>query len=375
MSFMINNQLLKDVIGLDVDQVIECNHIGLSDTTLPNSLAFLDDTHYLDELNSNSNINVVLTTQSLSESVHGKYALVREDPRIDFFTLYNHLAESAYRKTPSVIHETARIHPRAYVADYNVEIGANTVVEANASILADVRIGENVIIRAGAVIGCEGFEPKRGRDHILSVFHDGKVLIGDGVEIGANACVCKGVYAKSTCVGRYTKTGCMVNISHNVQIGRCCLIASTTTISGSVTIGDNVWIGPNATITHRVRIGDESFIALGSVLTVDLGDKATHLARAEGIVASENNDTIANRIRKVFQRVFPYESHYSSRSSPSNTVGWDSVGNLNFILALESEFKQEIPLELANGKSSVEQLILYFEEKAVEETDKKDNRP
>jgi UDP-3-O-[3-hydroxymyristoyl] glucosamine N-acyltransferase len=150
-----------------------------------------------------------------------------------------------------------------------VEIADNVIIEPNVTILPDVTIGKNCIIRAGAVLGSEGFEHKRTKFGILPVFHDGKVIVGDDVEIGANTCVDKGFAWRNTSIGNQTKIDNLVHIGHGAQVGEKCLITACSQI-GASDIGDNVWVGPNANILSQHSIGNSAVITVGAVVTTDV---------------------------------------------------------------------------------------------------------
>jgi UDP-3-O-[3-hydroxymyristoyl] glucosamine N-acyltransferase len=89
------------------------------------------------------------------------------------------------------------------------------------------------------------------------------VLIGDGVEIGANSCVDRGALG-DTVIGEGTKIDNMVQVAHNCRIGRHCLIASQTGLSGSCVIGDGVMMGGQVGMKDHLTIGDGAVLAAGS---------------------------------------------------------------------------------------------------------------
>ena len=101
----------------------------------------------------------------------------------------------------------------------------------------------------------------------MPVFHIGKVVIGKNVEIRANACIDKGLFAyRNTIVGDNTKVNTLAMIGHGVQIGNSCFIHTCASISGSSTIGDNVWVSPNAAIINGTVVGDNAIIGIGAVV-------------------------------------------------------------------------------------------------------------
>jgi UDP-3-O-[3-hydroxymyristoyl] glucosamine N-acyltransferase len=261
--------LIEEVLGLTPPEAIACDSLGLVAHSEANMLTFIDDELFLEQAASNPNVSAVFISEKLGEKL-GSTSMVKivcDDPRYYFYSLWNYLAKAGYQKIPSIIDPSARIDTKASVAEYNVEIGKNVVIEPNATILPDVVIGDNCIIGAGAVLGCQGYEHKRTSRGILSIFHDGKVILGNDVEIGSNTCVDKGFSYRATKVGDFTKIDNLVHISHCVHIGKNCLIIAGAVISGTVTIMDDVWVGPNAVTTPHITIGEAGFVTLGSVVT------------------------------------------------------------------------------------------------------------
>ncbi|MBC6401790.1 MAG: UDP-3-O-(3-hydroxymyristoyl)glucosamine N-acyltransferase [Ekhidna sp.] len=251
--------------------------LGLSNSNASNTLSFLDDPKFLDSVQDNESIIALIVTQNLAEKVERDIELfIMDDPRFDYYTMHNDLARAGYQKNPSIIHESATIQPTAYVSEYNVKIEENVEIQPNVTILTDVEIGSNSIIRSGAVIGAEGFEYKRTLKGILPVFHDGKVIIGEEVDIGANCAVSKGFSYRNTMIGNQTKLDNLVHVAHGVQIGERCLLPASCMIAGSTSIGDDVWIGPNASVSSWLTIESNAFITMGSVVTKNV-EEGSHI--------------------------------------------------------------------------------------------------
>jgi UDP-3-O-[3-hydroxymyristoyl] glucosamine N-acyltransferase len=115
--------------------------------------------------------------------------------------------------------------------------------------------GDRVTVHSGSVIGADGFGyvPKEGK--IYKVPQMGNVVIEDDCEIGANSCIDRGTFA-STVIGKGTKIDNLVQVAHNVKLGRNVLIAGQTGLSGSVSVGDNTMIGGQVGVADHVRIGN-----------------------------------------------------------------------------------------------------------------------
>jgi len=140
-----------------------------------------------------------------------------------------------------------------------VAIGRNCFIGARACI-GFALIGDRVSIHAGAVIGEPGFGATLGPKGIIDIPQLGRVLIQDGVTIGSGACVDRGALG-DTAIGENTKIDNLVQIAHNVTIGRNCVLAAHTGVSGSVTIGDGCQLGGRAGIADHVTIGAGARIA------------------------------------------------------------------------------------------------------------------
>lgn len=262
---------IRKVLDLPEIPVFEFNQLGLSNTEAPGTLSFLDDEQYLESAITNKNITALFVGPALLDKIPAHLvAIACEDPRWYFFTLFNYVARQSIELRPTIIDPSANISERASIEKHNVVIGKNVVVEPNVTILSGVEIGDNCVIRAGAVIGSEGFEVKRTKRGLLPVVHDGRVILESNVEIGANCTIDKGVYGKNTFIGAGTKFDNLVHVAHNVKIGKNCLLIATCCILGSVTVGDDVWLGPGTLIRNGCTIGDRSEITMGSIITKDV---------------------------------------------------------------------------------------------------------
>lgn len=184
------------------------------------------------------------------------------------------------------IHPSAVIHATAKIGDgckigagcyigKEVTIGNDTLIYPNVTILDNTSIGSNSIIWSGTVIrercvvgsycilhpnvsiGADGFgfRPSPDGKGLLKIPHIGNVVIGNGVEIGANSCVDRGKFS-ATIVGDGCKIDNLIQIGHNSRMGRCCIMAGASGLAGSVTLGDGVVIGGGACISDHVTLGN-----------------------------------------------------------------------------------------------------------------------
>ncbi len=171
-----------------------------------------------------------------------------------FFHQNSNIDSSVKIGANTLIHPSAVIYP-------NVQIGSNTIIHAGVIIREDSIIGDSCIIQPNCVIGADGFgyipDPKLGLKAVPQV---GNVIIGNRVDIGANSCIDRATIG-STIIGDGTKIDNLVQIGHNVIIGKNCIICGQVGIAGSCTIGDQVvFAGKSGSVDHikiasKVRIG------------------------------------------------------------------------------------------------------------------------
>lgn len=150
-----------------------------------------------------------------------------------------------------------------------VRIGRDCTISAGASVMYSL-VGNEVIIHPGARIGQDGFGnapgPKGGMIKIVQI---GRVILQDRVEIGANTTIDRGAM-DDTVVGEGTKIDNLVQLGHNVRVGRHCGIAAQVGIAGSTRIGDGVMIGGAAAINGHITIGDRAQIGAMSGVASDV---------------------------------------------------------------------------------------------------------
>jgi UDP-3-O-[3-hydroxymyristoyl] glucosamine N-acyltransferase len=163
----------------------------------------------------------------------------------------------------SSVGDGTQIRAGAKIGD-NVTVGDNCVLHPNVFIEDGCSIGDNVILHSGVVIGADGFGYVRGAAGYVKFPQIGTVIIEDDVEIGANSCVDRGALGE-TRIGRGTKIDNLVQIAHNVRIGKRVVIAAQTGISGSTVIEDDCVIG------GQVGMGDHARVLSGAVIGSQAG--------------------------------------------------------------------------------------------------------
>jgi UDP-3-O-[3-hydroxymyristoyl] glucosamine N-acyltransferase len=154
------------------------------------------------------------------------------------------------------------------VIGYRVTVGRGSYVGPGASVVHAL-IGDRVVLHAGVRIGQDGFGFAMGPKGHVKVPQIGRVIVQDDVEIGANSCIDRGAL-KDTVIGEGTKIDNLVQIGHNVVIGRHCVIVAQTGISGSSELGDFVVMGGQSGLVGHIKVGTGAQIAGSSHVKDDV---------------------------------------------------------------------------------------------------------
>lgn len=275
------------------------NGISPLDRASPSDLTFFDNKNFAAAARS-THAGACLTSAALAKELPaGVAALVVREPYRAFVTAAREMFPHALRPSslsppntvvgahvdPSArLEDGVAIEPGAVIGP-QAEIGGGTLIGANAVIGAEVRIGrdcsvgagatisnallgDRVIVHPGSKIGQDGFGYVMGAKH-LKVPQVGRVIIQDDVEIGAGTTIDRGAI-RDTVIGEGTKIDNLVQVGHNVSIGRHCILVAQTGISGSSTLEDYVVLGARAGVNNNVTIGEGAQIAAISVVHGDV---------------------------------------------------------------------------------------------------------
>lgn len=156
-----------------------------------------------------------------------------------------------------------------------VRIGANCLLHANVVVQHASVLGDAVILQPGCIIGSDGFGYAWSGSEHLKIPQVGRVVIEDGVEIGANSCIDRGAIG-DTVIERGVKLDNQIQVAHNVRIGAFSVMASQVGISGSTTIGKGCQFGGQAGLAGHITIGDGVKLAAQSGVMSDLEAGGTY---------------------------------------------------------------------------------------------------
>ncbi|MFK7791864.1 MAG: UDP-3-O-(3-hydroxymyristoyl)glucosamine N-acyltransferase [Devosiaceae bacterium] len=299
---MLAQQLgLELVSGDDAAQSTALTGVGPIEQASLGSLSFLDNPKYVAHLATTSAACVVLAARFQNQLPNHVAGLISKQPYKDFARAAAMLMPAGVKLRGATlapgISSAAMIDPTAKFEDGvvieagaiigpHVTIGAGTTVCAGAilshhvqigregyigarSVLQHALIGDRAIVHPGVCIGQDGFGFAMSPTGHLKVPQLGRVIIQDDVEIGAGTCIDRGT-TRDTTVGEGTKMDNLVQIGHNVEVGRHCIIVGHVGIAGSSVLEDFVAIGGQSGIAGHIRIGMGAQIAAASNVKDDV---------------------------------------------------------------------------------------------------------
>lgn len=255
------------------------------------TITFLSGRKLLDQARKTQAGACFITAEHVDALPAGCAGLVIASPQLGYALAAARLHRTRFTTGEKGVHPSARIEPDVLLGPGVVigagaqigrgtRIGANTVIGPGVAIGRDCEISANVTlgfaligdrarILAGAVIGEPGFGATVGPKGLVDIPQLGRVILQDGVSVGANSCVDRGAF-EDTVLGENTKIDNQVQIAHNVRVGRNCVMAAHTGISGSVVIGDGVQFGGKAGVADHITIGDGARLAAAAGVIQDV---------------------------------------------------------------------------------------------------------
>lgn len=239
-------------------------------------LSFLSNPRYQSQLLA-SRAACVIVAPSMEDAAksRGSY-IVAEQPYLYFAKITQLWKRSgqpivAQVHATAVIDPSAQVHPTASIGPLCVVergacIGADTVLKSRITVGENCRIGERCIVHSGVVIGADGFGFAPNGDAWEKIEQLGAVRIGNDVEIGANTCIDRGAL-QDTVIEDGVKLDNLIQIGHNVHIGKHTAMAGCVGVAGSATIGAQCTIGGGAIVLGHLELADKVHISAATVVT------------------------------------------------------------------------------------------------------------
>lgn len=288
------------------------------DRATAKDVSFFDNSKYIEQFTGSEAGACFLRSKYVDQAPKAMAVFVTEDP----YRCYALAAQKFYPNpkpapgvaTSATIHPTAKLGHGVAVAPGAV-IGANAVIGAGSSIGANTVIGDGVeigeqttigavttithaiigkrvIVHRGVHIGQDGFGFALGREGHVKVPQLGRVVVGDDVEIGSGTTIDRGT-GPDTVIGDGTKVDNLVQIGHNVNIGRGAVIVAQCGISGSTRIGDGAVLGGQVGLAGHIKIGAGAKIAAKSGVMGDIPNGASYGGSPAVPVVDWHRQTIA----------------------------------------------------------------------------------
>lgn len=264
------NKLIQQVVSLTQKVFSEQDILWVSDSNTAS-------------IKSVSKATIICTEKARAEFNPTCTYLVVDNPRLYFLNVVKNFF---LEKEPSFISQLATIDPSSkigkdvtikpgVVVEKDCEIGDGTSIDSNTVIKRKTIIGRGVKIGANNTIGGEGFGyEKNEAGQFEFIPHIGNVVIEDGVEIGNNTTIDRGVLGR-TWIRKNAKIDNLVHIAHGVEIGENSLIIANAMIAGSVVIGQNVWVAPSSSVLNKLRVEDDAVVGMGAVVLKNIPEGQT----------------------------------------------------------------------------------------------------
>ncbi|MGN6292212.1 MAG: UDP-3-O-(3-hydroxymyristoyl)glucosamine N-acyltransferase [Chitinophagaceae bacterium] len=274
-------------------------------------LVFVDHPKYYEKCIQSAASYIIINKQT--DFPEGKALLITEDPFEAYQTIARHFRPFAPSmqmiSSTSSAGEGTVIMPGAYIGNH-VQIGKGCVIHPNVTIMDHCIIGDEVVIQAGTVIGSDAFyyNKKTNRDiHYKRMLSAGRVVIENGVEIGAGCTIDRGV-SGDTLIGAGTKMDNLVHIGHDTVVGKNCLFAAQVGIAGATVIEDNVILWGQVGVSKTLTIGKDAIVLAQSGVPSSLAGGKTYFGYPAEDASLKRRELVwIKRIPELWQKIMKHE--------------------------------------------------------------------
>ena len=265
---------------LEGDPGIEITRLAPLEAAQAQELSFLSHPRYQQQLAASRAACVIVAPAMREVAMARGACIVADDPYVYFARATQlwrkrHALPVAPGVHPSaVVHSEAKVHATASVGplcviERGARVGAGTVLKSRITVGEDCHLGERCIVHPGVVIGADGFgfAPEGGT--WVKIEQLGAVRIGDDVEIGANTCIDRGAL-QDTVIEDGVKLDNLVQIGHNVHIGRHSAMAGCVGVAGSAHIGAHCTVGGGGIVLGHLTLADHVHVSASTTVTRSL---------------------------------------------------------------------------------------------------------
>ena len=259
------------------DAALSIERLAPLQNAQPDALSFLSHPKYQQELAA-SKAACVIVSPAMREAAAARGAyIVAPDPYLYFARLTQLWKAHHARPEADRIHPSAVIHAEAHVdatarigalcvVERGTRIGAGTVLKSRVTISEDCVVGERCLLHPGVVIGADGFGLAPHQGAWVKIEQLGAVRIGNDVEIGANTCIDRGAL-DDTVIEDGVKLDNLIQIGHNVRVGKHTAMAGCVGVAGSATIGAHCTFGGGAIVLGHLTVADGVHVSAATVVT------------------------------------------------------------------------------------------------------------
>jgi UDP-3-O-[3-hydroxymyristoyl] glucosamine N-acyltransferase len=285
------------------------------ESATPTQLSFLSNPKYTQQVAASRAACVIVGPAMREAALARGDCIVAEQPYLYFARVTQLWKKAHATQAGPAVHPSAVVHPDAVVdptarigalcvVEQGAKIGAGTVLKARVTVAEGCVIGERCIIQSGAVIGGDGFGFAPDGDAWEKIEQLGAVRIGNDVEIGANTCIDRGALA-DTVIEDGVKLDNLIQVGHNVRIGKQTAIAGCVGIAGSANIGAHCQIGGAAMILGHLTLGDRVNISAGSFVSRSILEPGlyTGIFPIDDNAAWEKNAATLKQLHKLRERL------------------------------------------------------------------------
>ena len=219
--------------------------------------------------------------------------------------------------------DNAKIYPHVFVGD-DVVIGNNVILHANVKLYAGTKIGNNCVIHSGTVIGSDGFGFAPQEDGTYKAIPQlGNVIIEDNVTIGANTVIdCATLFGDSTIIRQGVKLDNLIQIAHNVEVGKNTVIAAQAGVSGSSKIGANCMIGGQAGIAGHIVLANNTSMGAQAGIGKSIVKEGARILGSPAFDIKEyfRSYAVFKQLPEMNQRLRELEQKIASHNSHSTEI-------------------------------------------------------
>jgi UDP-3-O-[3-hydroxymyristoyl] glucosamine N-acyltransferase len=318
---------IVDALGgeLHGDAALSIERLSSLQNATPDALSFLSHPKYRKELTA-SRAGCVIVAPALSDVAMSRGAcILTPDPYLYFARLTQHWKVAHARPDAVRIHPSAAIDADAVidesvrigafcVVERGARIGAGTVLKSRVTVNEDCVIGARCLLHPGVVIGADGFgfAPHEGR--WIKIEQLGAVRIGDDVEIGANTCIDRGAL-DDTVIEDGVKLDNLIQIGHNVRIGRHSAMAGCVGVAGSAVIGAHCTVGGGAIVLGHLTLVDGVHVSAATVVTrsIHKPGQYTGMFPIDDNATWEKNAATLKQLHRLRDRIKALENKHDAR--------------------------------------------------------------